>query len=284
MGNSQSHGNDYPMPNFNENEYEQLKTIIGNTTQSSMNEFIPISTELIKEKLPNFTERFKVTFFNLAKEEEKLLNIKYKNIKKSKKKAFEKSLSSVSLTLETSNEILSRSTLLRIIESLCKPNKSDPEHKIIKRFIQLYASSFSNDNDNNNNNEQEKVDTNKFIQELTSIALTYYVAAVPRIKTVEEDGVQKEIIKEGPPPKFIEASDRIVSFVLRDIKKVSYKEDLSKPVTFDDNEDEEKNKKNEPVVLSWEELITNSIQSSVFNLLWEIAFCSAFITTPVFKL
>jgi len=283
MGNSQSSGTDYPMPKFNENEYEQLKTIVGDNEQTSMSEFIPVSTELIKEKLPNFTERFRVTFINLAKEEEKLINIKYKNIKKSKKKALEKSLSSVSLTFENTNEILSRSTLLKIIECLCKPKENDPEHKLRKRFIQLYASTFSNDKENENN-EQEKVDTKKFIQELASTALTYYVAAVPRIKIVEEEGVQKEVIKEGPPPKFIEASDRIVNFILKDIKNVSNKEDLTKPVTFDDDDNKEKETKvNEPVVLSWEDLIANSSESSVFNLLWEIAFCSAFITTPVFK-
>ncbi|OUM70156.1 hypothetical protein PIROE2DRAFT_1850, partial [Piromyces sp. E2] len=258
MGNSQSHGTEYPLPKFNENEYEQLKSIVGNAEQKSMNEFIPVSTELIKEKLPNFTERFR--------------------------KALEKSLSSVSLTFETTNEILSRSTLLKIIEGLCKPKESDPEHKLRKRFIQLYASTFSNEKDNENN-DQEKIDTNKFIQELASTALTYYVAAVPKVKIVEEDGVQKETIKEGPPPKFIEASNRIVNFILRDIKKVSDKEDLTKPVTFDDdkNENEDNAKINEPVVVSWEELIQNSSESSVFNLLWDIAFCSAFITTPVFK-
>jgi len=48
MGNSQSQGADYPMPKFNENEYEQLKSIVGDNEQTSMNDFIPVSTELIK--------------------------------------------------------------------------------------------------------------------------------------------------------------------------------------------------------------------------------------------
>ena len=48
MGNSQSHGNDLPMPLFNENEYEQLKTIVGQAEQKEMTDFIPVSTELIK--------------------------------------------------------------------------------------------------------------------------------------------------------------------------------------------------------------------------------------------
>jgi hypothetical protein len=86
MGNSQSHVN-IPLPNYNENEYQKLKTIIGDAQQTNMNEFIPVSTELIKDQLPYFSDRFKLTFFNLAKEEEKLLNLKYKNIKKSKKKS-----------------------------------------------------------------------------------------------------------------------------------------------------------------------------------------------------
>jgi len=47
MGNSQSHVN-IPLPNYNENEYQKLKTIIGDAQQTNMNEFIPVSTELIK--------------------------------------------------------------------------------------------------------------------------------------------------------------------------------------------------------------------------------------------
>jgi len=75
-----------------------------------------------------------------------------------------------------------------------------------------------------------------------------------------------------------------VNFVIRDIKKVSHKDDLSKPVTFDDNnEDEETTKVNEPVILSWEELVSNSLSSSIFNLLWKISFTSSFITTNEFK-
>jgi len=280
MGNSQSQSSSIPMPNFNENEYQKLKYIIGDEEQTNMNDFIPVSTELIKEKLPYFTERFKLTFVNLAKEEEKLLNIKYKNIKKSKKKALEKSLSAVSLNFETKNEILSRSTLLKIVESLCK--QTEDENKMKQRFIQLYASTFSNEKEQIN--EEDKIDASTFIKELASTALTYYIAAVPKIKTVEEDGVEKEVIKEGPEPKFIEVSERFVNFVIRDIKKVSNKDDLSKPVTFDDdNEDEETTKINEPVILSWEELVSNGLSSSIFNLLWKISFTSSFITTNEFK-
>eukprot|EP00833_Pecoramyces_ruminatium_P010587 jgi/Orpsp1_1/1184619/evm.model.c7180000090286.1 len=278
MGNSQSQNVNIAMPNFNEGEYKKLKSIIGDAEQTEMNDFIPVSTELIKEQLPYFTERFKLTFINLAKEEEKLLNIKYKNIKKSKKKALEKSLSSVSLTFETKNEILSRSTLLKIIESLCK--HTNDESKIKKRFIQLYASTFSNDKEQEN---EEKIDTATFIKELASTALTYYVSAIPLIKKVEENGIEKEIIKDGPEPKFIEASERIVNFIIRDIKKISNKQDLSKPVTFDNDEDDNNTKSNEPVILSWDELITNCLDSSVFSLLWEISFTSSFITTNEFK-
>ncbi|ORX86745.1 TLD-domain-containing protein [Anaeromyces robustus] len=285
MGNSQSQDSVYSMPKFNENEYQQLKSIIGEAEQTSMNDFIPVSTDLLKEKLPYFTERFKVTLINLTKEEEKLLNIKYKNIKKSKKKALEKSLSAVSLTFETKNEILSRSSLIRIIEGLCKPTEDDPDRKIRKRFIQLYASTFSNDKEQQTNEEGEKeiVTTNTFIKELASTALTYYVAAVPKIKKVEKDDQEQEIIKEAPAPKFLKVSERIVNFILRDIKKVSVKEDLSKPVNFDDNEDEESTKVNEPIILSWEDFIKYCFESSPFSLLWEIAFCSAFITTSEFK-
>jgi len=218
-----------------------------------------------------------VTFFNLAKEEEKLLDIKYKNIKHNKKKAIEKSLASVSLTHESANEFLSRSTLLRIVESLCKPKEHDPEFKFRKRFIQLYASTFSNDNETS---EKEKIDTSTFIKELVSIALTYYIAPVPLIKKTEENGVTKETIKEPPPHKFYDASNRIVNFVLREIKKTSTKDDFSKPISFDDNEEE---KANADVNLTWEELVNNSFDCSIFNLLWDTAFCSAFITTPLFK-
>jgi len=48
MGNSQSQSSSIPMPNFNENEYQKLKSIIGNAEQTHMNDFIPVSTELIK--------------------------------------------------------------------------------------------------------------------------------------------------------------------------------------------------------------------------------------------
>jgi len=277
MGNAQSQGIDCPMPSFNEDEYEQLKTIVGDCEQAEMTEFIPVSTDLIKHNLPHFTERFRVTFFNLAKEEEKLLDIKYKNIKHNKKKAIEKSLASVSLTHESANEFLSRSTLLRIVESLCKPKEHDPEFKFRKRFIQLYASTFSNDNETS---EKEKIDTSTFIKELVSIALTYYIAPVPLIKKTEENGVTKETIKEPPPHKFYDASNRIVNFVLREIKKTSTKDDFSKPISFDDNEEE---KANADVNLTWEELVNNSFDCSIFNLLWDTAFCSAFITTPLFK-
>jgi len=280
MGNSQSQGPVYSMPNFNENEYEKLKLIIGNAEQNGMNEFIPVSTDLIKEQVPYFTEKFLATFINLAKEEEKILNIKYKNIKKSKKKAMEKSLSSLSLNADTKNEILSRSTLLKVIESLCK-HSEDPDDKMKKRFIQLYASTFSDDKEQKDG--EEKVDTNTFIKELASTALTYYVSAIPKIKKVEENGVEKEVIKEGPAPKFIEASNRIVNFVIRDIKNVINKEDLTKPVTFDDNEAENNAKSDEPVTLTWEELINHCMESTVFSLLWEISFCSSFITTNEFK-
>jgi len=278
MGNSQSQNGNISMPNFNENEYQKLKSIIGDADQVDMNDFIPVSTELIKEQLPYFTERFRLTFINLAKEEEKLLNIKYKNIKKSKKKAIEKSLSSVDLKFDTKNEILSRSILLKIIESLCKHN--DDENNVKKRFIQLYASTFSNDNKQNG---EENVDTGTFIKELTSTALTYYVSAIPKIKKVEENGIEKEVVKEGPVPRFIEASERIVNFVIRDIKKNLNKQDLSKPITFDTNENEENTKINEPITLSWDELISNCLDSSVFNLLWEISFTSSFITSNEFK-
>jgi len=48
MGNAQSQGIDCPMPSFNEDEYEQLKTIVGDCEQAEMTEFIPVSTDLIK--------------------------------------------------------------------------------------------------------------------------------------------------------------------------------------------------------------------------------------------
>ncbi|ORY23861.1 TLD-domain-containing protein [Neocallimastix californiae] len=279
MGNSQSHVN-IPLPNYNENEYQKLKTIIGDAQQTNMNEFIPVSTELIKDQLPYFSDRFKLTFFNLAKEEEKLLNLKYKNIKKSKKKALEKSLSSISLNYEIKNEVLSRSTLLKIIENLCKHNEDEDKTK--KRFIQLYASTFSNGK--SQNNEEEKVNPSTFIKELSNTALTYYISAIPRIKKVEENGVEKEVIKEGPAPKLIEVSERFVNFVIRDINKIANKNDFSKPVTFEDNnEDEDNNKTNEPVSLTWEDLVSNGLNSSIFKLLWDISFTSSFIITNEFK-